>query len=106
MTTTLQEVYDRFDSYICRMNADIEMAVRGLCEAERAAFLVPRLEFEEFCTFWAEVSADATARQYWHNRLAPGGYQAEQQAVEKSLGRCSRDRGAEDRYQTRKGRAA
>lgn len=94
MTTDLRETYELFDRYLSRMNADVEMAIQHLPETERAEFRVPRLDFAEFCAFWASVSANPAMRQRWGERLAPGGYEAEQEAIERALDRCSRDRAA------------
>lgn len=90
MATDLRGLYERFDGYLGRLNADLEMAMQRLPEATRAKFLLPRLDFGEFCAFWTRVSADPEMGQRWADRLAPGGYEAEREAVERALDRCSR----------------
>ncbi len=106
MTSDLRELYERFDQYLARLNGDIEAAVRDLPETRRAGFLVPRLDFAEFSAFWERVSADRATMDLWTQRLSPGGYEAERQAILCALKRFSGDSAAAPARREPGGKAA
>jgi len=89
VTQDLKTLYASFDTYMVRLNADLEQAVAHLPRPKQEGFLVSRLDFAEFCRFWQRVCADPIELQRWVRRLRPGGYEEERATIRRGFSRSS-----------------
>lgn len=81
MDGDLQELYRKFDAYLVRLDADVQEAVADLPERQAKGFRVSRPTFAEFQQIWGRICENSTLRDRWLDRLAPGGYEAEEEAI-------------------------
>jgi hypothetical protein len=97
MESDLAKLYERFDSYWARLEADVRKATRRLPAGMKAAFHVPRPTFAEFQTIWKGIQSDPTLIENWMRRMTPTGYDDEARAVEAELLRLRQARDADSR---------
>lgn len=96
MAHDLQELYQRFEAYVLRLQADVEKATRDLPPEKARAFHWPVPSFAEFDRFWQRIQSDPQFLQQWTRRLSPGGYDEERAAIRARLVECSRRECADD----------
>jgi hypothetical protein len=81
MDGNLHDLYGKFDTYLVRLDADVQEAVAELPEKLAKGFRISRPSLAEFQQIWSRICENETLRARWLNRLAPGGYEAEEEAI-------------------------
>jgi len=97
MESDLAKLYERFDSYWARLEADVRKATQGLPEGMNGAFRVPRPTFAEFRTMWKGIQGNRTLMESWMRRMTPTGYDDETRAIQAELLRFREARDAASR---------